>query len=89
MNEPTPEWQTLLREATEETNDENLRIKLEAVESAIYKRMLELDASSNGLGEKNAIRDGCKELLRLRTERLNWPAIDFKRPNEDQDTRRT
>lgn len=68
------DWERLLQEAQSETNMEKLREKLEAAEVALFTRSQELFESHDAHEESAAIRRASDELLRIKTERLKWPA---------------
>jgi hypothetical protein len=71
-----PSWQKPLQEAIDERDLQKLPEKLSAAESAIFVRMQELAASSDGHRESEAIRLACKEILKIQTQRLKWPVSD-------------
>jgi hypothetical protein len=71
-----PSWQQPLQEAIDETDLQKLPEKLYAAEAAIVQRMQELTTSPDGHYESEAIRQACKEILKIQTQRLNWPTVD-------------
>jgi hypothetical protein len=71
-----PSWQKPLQEAIDESDLQKLPEKLSAAESAIFVRMQELHSSPDGHRESEAIRLACRELLKIQTQRLKWPASD-------------
>ncbi len=71
-----PSWQKPLQEAVDEPDLQKLPDKLSAAESAIFVRMQELITSPDGDRESEAIRLACRELLKIQTQRLKWPASD-------------
>ena len=73
-----PSWQALLRDAQAESDPVKLIEKLCNVEEGIFLRSQELNFSSDGRDEEEAIRKALAELLRIRTEKLGWPAIKLE-----------
>jgi hypothetical protein len=71
-----PSWQIPLHDAINESDLRKLPEKLSLAETAIFYRMQELVNSPDGDRESAAIREACRELLRIQTERLKWPATD-------------
>jgi hypothetical protein len=71
-----PSWQKPLQDAIDEPDLKKLPEKLSAAESAIFLRMQELAASSDGDSESEAIRLACRELLKIQTQRLKWPVSE-------------
>ena len=71
-----PSWQKPLQDAINEPDLQKLPEKLSAAESAIFQRMQELTALPDGNHESEAIREACKQLLKIQTQRLKWPATD-------------
>lgn len=71
-----PSWQKPLQDAINEPDLQKLPEKLSAAESAIFQRMQELTTSPDGNHESEAIREACKQLLKIQTQRLKWPATD-------------
>jgi hypothetical protein len=71
-----PSWQKPLQDAINEPDLQKLPEKLSIAETAIFQRMQELAASPDGNHESEAIREACKELLKIQTQRLKWPATD-------------
>ena len=71
-----PLWQKPLQEAINEPDLQKLPEKLSIAETAIFHRTQELVTSPDGDRESAAIREACKELLRIQTQRLKWPATD-------------
>jgi len=71
-----PSWQKPLQQALYEPDLQKLFEKLSAAESAIFVRMQELTASSDGHKESKAVRLACKEILKIQTKRLKWPISD-------------
>jgi hypothetical protein len=65
-----------LQQAIDEPDLQKFPRKLSAAESAIFVRMQELTASSDGHKESEAIRLACKEILKIQTQRLKWPISD-------------
>jgi hypothetical protein len=71
-----PSWQKPLQDAINEPDLQKLPEKLSIAETAIFQRMQELVTSADGEQESAAIREACKELLKIQTRRLKWPATD-------------
>ncbi len=68
-------WERLLCEAQTETDLETVAEKAALAEGAMWYRVQELNASSDGHLELEAIQRGYQELLKIRTERLGWPGL--------------
>lgn len=71
-----PSWQKPLQEAIREPDLPKLAEKVVIAETAIFQRMQELITSPAADPESAAIREACKELLKIQTQRLKWPASD-------------
>ncbi len=71
-----PWWQIPLRDAINEADLQKLPEKLSIAETAIFQRMQELVTSPDGNHESEAIREACKQLLKIQTQRLKWPTTD-------------
>jgi hypothetical protein len=71
-----PSWQKPLQDAIDEPDPQKLPEKLSAAESAIFLRMQELNGVSDGDRESEAIRLACREILKIQTQRLKWPASE-------------
>ena len=61
------------QEALDESDLQKVAEKLSFAEAAIFVRMQELNESTDGHKESEAIREACKELLKIQTRRLKWP----------------
>jgi len=72
---PHADWHVPLREAQAETDPRRIHEKVMEAESVIFKRSQELANASDGHAERVAIKQGLDELLRIKTETLNWPDI--------------
>jgi hypothetical protein len=72
---PSSACEKLLREAQSETDLEIVAEKAALAENAMWYRVQELNASSDGHLELEAIQRECQELLKIRTEGLGWPAL--------------
>ena len=68
-----PSWERPLKEARESSDLEVVREKVEETETAIFFRLQELQNSSNGHHEREAIRRAARELLTIKCEKLKWP----------------
>jgi hypothetical protein len=71
-----PSWQKPLQDAIDEPDLQKLPEKLSAAESAIFLRMQELNGVPDSDRESEAIRLACREILRIQTQRLKWPASE-------------
>jgi hypothetical protein len=71
-----PSWQKPLQEAIDEPDLQKLPEILSAAESAIFLRMQELNGASDSEKESEAIRLACREILKIQTQRLKWPASE-------------
>jgi hypothetical protein len=67
---PYPEWQGPLQEVILEFDREKLLEKALKAEALIVERLRQLQESSNGHGEREAIRDGLSVLRVIRREKL-------------------
>lgn len=70
-----PVWQKPLRDAQLETDLEKVALNANLAESAMWNRTRELDASTDGSAEREALECGYQELLKIRTEKLGWPGL--------------
>ena len=70
MDLPYPEWQTPHQELILEFDRGKLQEKAFKVEALIFERLRQLQQSSNGTREQDAIDDGLSILRSLRFERL-------------------
>ena len=68
-----PSWQRPLQEAWSESDVKIVEEKVFETEAAIFERSQELAASSNGDQEREAMKRGLAELLKIKTEKLKWP----------------
>jgi hypothetical protein len=71
-----PSWQKPLQDAISEPDLQKLAEKSAIAETAIFQRMQELITSPAGDLESAGIRQACKELLKIQTQGLKWPASD-------------
>jgi hypothetical protein len=71
-----PSWQKPLQDAIDERDLQKLPETLSSAESAIFVRMQELISSPDGHRESEAIRLACREILKIQTQRLNWPVSE-------------
>ena len=71
-----PSWQKPLQDAISEPDLQKLAEKVAIAETAIFQRMQELITSPDTNHESAAIREACKELFKIQTQRLKWPAAD-------------
>jgi hypothetical protein len=81
-----PAWQKPLQEALNEPTLEKLSEKVHAAETAIFLRLQELSVLPVSQGEVDALQKACEELLKIQTQRLQWPS-DFgdSRSNSPRD----
>ena len=68
-----PSWEGPLRAVQAENDVDRLIEKIYTAEEAMLARWQELVKSSNGHNELAAMRQAVKELMRIKTEKLNWP----------------
>jgi hypothetical protein len=74
MNMPKyPAWQKPYEAAVKEDYPQNLTKLIDEAESATFERMLALSSSPDGHQELQAVRDACRRLLVIKTEKLKWP----------------
>jgi hypothetical protein len=72
-----PEWQANYQAALIELDPETLLKRVEAAETAIFKRLQDLALSSNNLAERQAIEDALASLRVLKTE-IGFPDWEKK-----------
>ena len=70
-----PDWRELYSTALIETNPSHLAILLDQTETVIFRRLEELNQSSDGHIERREINDTLNKILRLRMQKLGWPAF--------------
>ncbi len=68
-------WKDLHALTVDEMNPDRLRILVNGVETAVFVRSQQLTDAPEDRAEKEAIRQVCDELIRIRTERLGWPLL--------------
>jgi len=68
-------WQQLYQNAMEESDLDKLRARIAETEWAMLRRLEALGSSDDS--ERNLIREACNRLLVIKTERLNWPSLDY------------
>jgi hypothetical protein len=66
-------WRELYEATVLEANPTQLEKLIHETEAAVFKRMRELDKSSNGAGERHKISEALAALRALKTEKLEWP----------------
>jgi hypothetical protein len=71
-----PCWEGPLTEALAETDVNRLSAKVSAAEDAIFRRSRDIAPASDAQDERDAIQVALKDLLRIKTEKLGWPAIE-------------
>ena len=68
-----PHWQTEYASALLETAPQKLSARVEAAETAIYKRLQQIAQSSDHQAKTQAIEDALSALRVLMTDRLDFP----------------
>jgi hypothetical protein len=61
------------------TDPENLPERALAAAIAIYNRRQELVSSSNSPAESEAMERACRQLMKIKTEQLKLPGLNFLR----------
>jgi hypothetical protein len=69
-----PDWRELYQAARIETNRNVLELLMDDTETAMWKRLRELDRGTNGTAERREIELASQELLSMRITKLGWPA---------------
>lgn len=72
-----PSWQEPFQAAQMENDPDKLLGKLYEAEEAIFVRGQELATSPDGHAEREAMWQATKVLLRIKSEKLNWPGGNF------------
>jgi hypothetical protein len=72
-----PEWQREYLAALLELDSQKLKERVEAAESAIFKRLQSISHSPDNDAERQAIEDAIAGLRVLKRDRLNFP--DWKK----------
>lgn len=67
------DWQLPLQDVILEFNLDRLRVKIQQVETQIFERLQQLQASKGGAVERQAINNALDLLRTLKHERLNYP----------------
>jgi hypothetical protein len=67
------EWQSVIREALEESDAEKLRAKIAEAESVIFRRLQSIGQDSSEDEERSALREASNTLLTLKREVLKFP----------------
>lgn len=73
----TPSWQDLSQAVLTETDNNRLIELLNAAEDAMLLRLRELGCSDRHHDERAQMRRAGEDILRIKTERLGWPAISL------------
>jgi hypothetical protein len=74
MSQPElPEWERLIQLAETEPDLEKATAYVEEAESALFFRLNELVHSSDGHLESEVLDRATDRLLRIKSEKLNWP----------------
>jgi hypothetical protein len=66
-------WPVIVAAAQLESDPTDLRLKVDAAQAAIVKRLRELGSLEEYAPEREALREGLRILRRLQIERLNYP----------------
>jgi hypothetical protein len=71
------DWLTLYEQAVSESDDAKLKVRLHALETALFLRLQGLAKNGNGnhQSERFAIQVALADLRRLQVERLNFPTF--------------
>jgi hypothetical protein len=72
-------WQELYRAALTESDPEKLTQHVLDAESALFRRGLQLDGSSNHHEERGAMNQAAADLLVLKIHKLGWPSPKSKK----------
>ena len=73
-----PEWQEQYLAALLECEPQMLKERVEAAETAIFKRLQSISQSSDNRAESLAIEDAVNSLRVIKRERLNFPDWEKK-----------
>jgi len=73
-----PAWQHEYKSAVVEVDRKKLKERVEAAETAIYKRLQQLSQSSDDLAEKQVIEDALHGLRVLKRDELGFPDWEKK-----------
>jgi hypothetical protein len=73
-----PEWQQLLQQALVELDRDKLKQRVDAAETAIFKRLQAISRSSDDQAERQAIEDALASLRILKSESLGFPDWEKK-----------
>ena len=74
MADPTgADWRKLYEEMLAENDVDKLREKVALFENAVFLRSQELERMPHSEGERAAIREATKELLKVQVEKLGFP----------------
>lgn len=71
-----PHWQNEYAAARLETNPEKLPARVEAAETAIYKRLQQISQTPDQFAERRAIEEAINGLRVLKRDRLKYPDWD-------------
>ena len=72
-------WARAYNEAIEETDPEKFAERVLVAAIAIYNRRQELVSSSNDPAESEAMERACIQLMKIKTEQLKLPGLNFLR----------
>ena len=73
-----PEWQNEYAAALLETNPQELSRRVEAAETAIYKRLQQISQDSDHYTERQSIEDALQSLRVLKRDELKLPDWEKK-----------
>jgi hypothetical protein len=68
-----PDWRDLYQAVREETNRNVLEGLMDDAETAMWRRLRELDKIQDGDAERREIAQASQEFLALRSKKLGWP----------------
>ena len=74
-----PAWQHQYQAAVVEVDRKKLKERVEAAETAIYKRLQQLSQSSDDVAERQVIEDALFSLRALKRDELGFPDWEMKK----------
>jgi hypothetical protein len=80
MSPSPPLWEKYYQEAVNEPDLQKLRERVHTAEEAICERWRELAIADYSEPELRLIHEATEVLLKLKTEKLNWPAMGVTTP---------
>jgi hypothetical protein len=72
-SERTPSWRQLYLNAQREKGIARITNAILAAEAAIFERWQELGESQGHDEERSQLHEASDELLKIKTQKLNWP----------------